>query len=154
MAVRALTHADEVVDVVKAVDVTGDVIQTANQAGNAIQAANRLDNLANAAEYGIKPYNELRLATKGTGLEAHHLIEKRFAEALGLDPNSIPSVAVTKGEHQVFTNFWRELIGYSTDKNKDIITTNATIDDIWAAAQQIYADYPDLLEEVRKFLGK
>lgn len=46
------------------------------------------------------------------------------------------------------------MIGYSTDKNKDIVTTNATIDDIWAAAQKVYADYPDLLEEVRKFLGK
>jgi RHS repeat-associated protein len=50
MAVRALTHADDVVDVVKAVDTAGDVIQTANQAGNAVQAANQLDNLADTSK--------------------------------------------------------------------------------------------------------
>ena len=88
---------------------------------------------------------------KEAGLEVHHLIEQRFAPALGLDPDSIPSIVLTKEQHQVFTNAWRAKIGYITD-NTSLTTANATREDIWAAAQQIYRDHPDLLEAVRQSL--
>jgi len=155
--VRAAMHADDGVDVLKAVDTAGNVIQSANQAGNAVQAANQVSNglsaFSRASEFGIKSYNDLRAAISGTGLGAHHLIEKRFADLLGLDPGSIPSIALTRQEHQAFTNAWRDLIGYSTD-NKKLTTLNATADDVWAAAQKIYAKHPELLAEVKKALGK
>jgi hypothetical protein len=98
--------------------------------------------LSRAADYGIKPYEELRAALKGTDLQAHHLIEQRFAGVMGQDPAKMLSVAVTpgaKGEHQVFTNAWRSAIPYREG------TANATVEQITSAARQIYADYPAIL---------
>jgi hypothetical protein len=114
------------------------------------------------------------------GLEVHHLIEQRFAEKLGLDPANIPSVVLTREEHRVFTNMWRSKIGYINDNaplipNRSsktmfdtpiyicvqntafrivigITTANATREQIWKAAQDIYAQYPDLLEAIRRAL--
>ena len=95
--------------------------------------------LSRAAEFGIKPYNELKKLIKGTGLQAHHLIEQRFKLGHQI------SVAVTKAEHQVFTNAWRQLLPYGK---------TYTLNQVWSAAKQVYAKYPALLEAVRKALGK
>ena len=73
-------------------------------------------------------------------MQAHHVIEQRFLEALGIDTSSAPSVAVTKPEHQVFTNAWRDAFAYG---KTDYTALNR--DQIWAAAQDIYKDYPELL---------
>ncbi|MEM4204847.1 MAG: hypothetical protein QXS54_12335 [Candidatus Methanomethylicaceae archaeon] len=88
---------------------------------------------------------------KEAGLEVHHLIEKRFVPGLGLDPDSIPSIVLTKEQHQVFTNAWRKAIGYIGDRGP-VTTANATPQDIWIAAQRIYADHPELLAAVRQAL--
>ena len=56
------------------------------------------------------------------------------------------SVAVTAEEHQQFTNKWRAAFAYGIDYTK------VTIDQIWKAAQEIYAEYPQLLEAARKTL--
>lgn len=64
----------------------------------------------------------------------------------------IPSIVLTKDEHQKFTNVWRETIGY--EKSGRMITTStATRDKILEEARNIYKDYPELfktLEEVFK----
>ena len=70
------------------------------------------------------------------GLEVHHLIEQRFAERLGLDPASIPSIVLTQEEHRVFTNMWRSKIGYIND-NVPLTTANATREQIWKAAGMV-----------------
>jgi len=62
-------------------------------------------------------------------------------------------VAVTPEEHQVFTNAWRNAIGY-INSNNPLNTGTATLEDIWLAAQKVYADYPALLEGARKILWK
>ena len=54
------------------------------------------------------------------------------------------SIALTHDEHVVFTRQWRKAIPYKT---------SYSIDDIWNAAQDIYANYPALLEAARKTLG-
>jgi hypothetical protein len=77
--------------------------------------------------------------TKGTGLEAHHLVEKRFAETLGVSARSMQSIAVTKAGHQVLTNSWRRAIPYGQG------TANATKPQIMNAAREIYRPYPALL---------
>ncbi len=104
---------------------------------------------------GIRSYREwdgiLQGVRQGAGLEVHHLIEQRFAQRLGLEPGDIPSIILTQEEHLRFTSAWRQRIGYSGDPTS-ITTANATIQDIWAAAQRIYANYPDLLEAVRQAL--
>ncbi len=107
-----------------------------------------LSAFSRAAEFGIRSYNELTRLTAHTGLQVHHLIEERFAKGLGLKAGKIPSIALTPEEHQVFTNAWRKAIGYIGDRNP-ITTANATKEQIWAAAQRIYRDYPELLEAVR-----
>jgi len=66
-----------------------------------------------------------------------------------------PSIAVLKGgsaatEHGAFTQKWKQLIPYLGPGNYDDISPET----IWAAAQRIYAQYPVLLEEARRILGK
>lgn len=123
-----------------AVDKVVDVARVADHAIDAAKAASDFGGLTRAAEFGIKSYTDLRKLTKGTGLDAHHLIEKRFASILGVSEGSLMSVAVTKAEHQRFTNAWRKAIGYGDG------TANATNDQILAAAREIYKDYPELLK--------
>jgi len=103
-----------------------------------IAASSGYGALSTASQYGPSLYEELTRTLKGTGLQAHHILENRF----GL---SNISVALTPAEHQVFTNHWRQLLPYGN---------SYTVDQIWAAAQKVYANYPALLEEARRALGK
>lgn len=108
-----------------------------------------LDTFSRAAEFGIRSCKQLRTMIEGTGLQAHHIVEQRFARTLGINPEQMPSVALTPDEHQVLTNAWRQLIGYSNSTNP-VNTITATAQDVWSAAQEIYAAYPDLLEAARQ----
>lgn len=62
-----------------------------------------------------------------------------------MNVDEIPSVVLTKKEHQVFTNKWRKLIGYSNSKAA-IKTGNATREQIIEAAKEVYKDYPEFLK--------
>ena len=108
--------------------------------------SDKLGDLSKAAEYGVKAYNELKKLLKGTGLQAHHIIEQRLVKHLGIDVYRMLSVAVTPAEHQKFTNMWREIFKYGTNYRK------LTIDDIWRAAQKVYKDYPALLASAWEIL--
>jgi RHS repeat-associated protein len=109
-----------------------------------------LGGLEYARQYGIQSYDELRSILSGTGLQAHHIIEQRFAQTLGLKGSEMASVALTPAEHQVFTNAWRSLIPYSTGAGSYINISKQTI---WEAAKQVYADYPALLDAAKATLG-
>ena len=74
-------------------------------------------------------------------------------ERIGVDPNSMLSVAITVPEHQRFTNEWLRQIG-RRNMNTAVATLTATTDDVWQAAQAVYEDYPALLEVARKALGR
>jgi len=94
-------------------------------------------------------YSALQKTLKSTGLEAHHIVEKRLADALNIsNSNSMLSVAVTKAEHQAFTNEWRKLIPYGTDYS------SLSINQIWEAAQKVYKNYPALLEAAKNTIFK
>jgi hypothetical protein len=54
------------------------------------------------------------------------------------------SVALDPELHRQFTNDWRELIPYGSK--------NITLEDIWRVAQEVYKEFPDLLEAARKTL--
>jgi RHS repeat-associated protein len=101
---------------------------------------NRWGNLSRAADYGIQSHSRMRTALKNTNLQAHHIIEER----LGFKINQ--TVAVTKVEHQIFTNAWRTAIPYGSGKT-------FTRAEVWLHAQKIYKDYPALLEASRQALG-
>ena len=99
-------------------------------------AAGEFGTLQYADRYGVMGYNLLRSFTNGTGLKAHHVIEQRFAEALGWNTGNMLSVAVTDAEHAAFTSAWQAAIPYGTDY------TQVTANQLWFWAQQIYAKYP------------
>jgi len=99
-----------------------------------------LDSFSRASEFGILPYGFLKKLTKNTGLHAHHLIERRFADTLGRTANSMKAIALTPAEHQPFTNDWRRLIPLGQG------TRTASPQQILNAARQIYKDFPDILK--------
>jgi hypothetical protein len=103
-------------------------------------AANAFGNLSRAAEFGIKPYDQLRSILVGTGLRAHHLFEQRFASLLGQDVRKMLAIAVTPAEHQAFTNAWRQVIPYGHG------TASATRQQVLDTARQIYSSYPEVLK--------
>lgn len=68
---------------------------------------------------GIDTYSNLRKVNKGTGKEVHHIVEKRFADSLDIDnTNNMLSIALSKSEHQVFTNAWRVALPYGNNYSK------------------------------------
>lgn len=97
-------------------------------------------NLSRANELGVRSYKDLRKALKGTGLHAHHLIEKRFARVMGQNAEAMTAIAVTEAEHRMFTQAWRSAIPYGAG------TANATQESVFNAAREIYRDYPAILQ--------
>ena len=133
----------DAVDLIPFLTGTGEVYRAYRVAD---RLAEGFGNLTKAKEYGIMGYNALKKVLKGTGLEAHHIIEQRLVKHLGIDISNMLSVAVTKSEHQVFTNAWRKAFAYGMDYN------TLTVDAIWDVAQEIYKDYPEILEAAEKIL--
>jgi hypothetical protein len=131
------------------VDAVGGAI--AETVTTATTAACADGDCTNESNYVVKTYNQLKEGVTEAGLQVHHIIEQRFARALNQTYNQTRnwlSVELTPEIHQGFTNAWRDAIGYISDKNT-VNTITATVDDIWNAAQDIYANYPELLEAAR-----
>lgn len=92
-----------------------------------------------SGRFVIGEYEEL----SGTdGVQAHHIIEQRFAPALNGFVCGI-SVLLTRAEHQVFTNLWRA-IPYGP------VGQLATAAQIFQMAENIYFGFPDLLAAARE----
>ena len=98
-----------------------------------------------AAQFGIKTYRELKKVSP-LGSQVHHLIEKRFAQLFGKNADDMASVVLTKEEHQVFTNAWREAIPYATEGAVGLTTKTATPEIVEQAARNIYKEYPEILK--------
>lgn len=114
----------------------GAVTETVDSLYDASRTADRFAD-------SIGTYKDLKKLNKGSGLEVHHIVEKRFAPSIStnLKQNEMLSVALDPAEHRIFTNKWRQRLPYGKTYSKD---------GIWAAAQEIYADYPSLLDAARK----
>jgi RHS repeat-associated protein len=83
-------------------------------------------------------YSEVRAAIKGSGLQAHHLIEKRFARFFGKAGHML-SAGLSPEVHQAFTNAWRTAIPYGRG------TAAATGESVLNAAREIYKDSQQIL---------
>lgn len=105
-----------------------------------LKQASKFGSLAYSSA-GIAPYSVQRLLTAGQGgaIQAHHLIEKRFANVLGGNTDNWASIVVTRAEHQQFTNAWSTAIPHGAG------TRNASRAQIESAARKIYAGYPEIL---------
>lgn len=117
----------------------------------AFEVGKGIGELSVASEYGIKSYKSLKATLnaskgKGSGLEVHHLIEKRFANLLGVKEDDMLSIVVTHDEHVKFTKAWRNEIGYNIEKKtKETVTSNASINDIKRTIRKVYKDYPEII---------
>ena len=130
-----------------------DLIPCVTGLGEAYRGYRLADNIADGFsalsrvdDFGIQGYKTLRKLLKGTGLEAHHIIERRLVRHLGIDVDDMLSVALTKAEHRQFTKAWREIFKYGMDYS------SLTREDIWDAAQIIYEGYPELIEAAKTIL--
>jgi hypothetical protein len=68
-----------------------------------------------------------------------HLIEQRFMYQMGGTVNDWPTVVLTRNEHTVSTNAWREAIPRGSE------TLDVTKGQIIDAARSIYADHAEIL---------
>ncbi len=63
----------------------------------------------------IDTYKALRIQYKGTGMEAHHIIERRLIkDSVKYNVNTMPSIELTKEAHQVYTDAWKATVPYRT----------------------------------------
>ena len=134
-------------DVVETADDFADIAKAVDRATDGIRIINHLDDgadivaLAKNGDRVIDSYKELRKATKHTGLEAHHLLEKRLLKGIdiGIDADDLVAVALTHEQHAVFTKRWRAALPYGQKYSnlKDIL-------DI--AKNKVYYDAPELFE--------
>ena len=122
--------------VVKAGSKTDDVVD----ALKVLNKTQRIDAIKDGAV--VLPYKALKKLSKGTGLEAHHLIEKRFADTLGIKSDDILSVAIDKDTHKAITNAFKDKIKYNTlfKKSGTLYTSTASAQDIWNAVVDVYTD--------------
>ena len=135
----------DVFDLVPFVSGTGETYRISKLIENTIDG---LGDLSKAKDYGITGYKVLKKRLKGTGLQAHHIIEKRLVTHLGINADDMLSVALTTTEHQKFTNAWRSMIPYGSDYSE------LTREKLWDYARSIYKDYPDLLNAAKEILGQ
>jgi len=81
-------------------------------------------------------YKEVKKYSGFFDAEAHHINEKRLAEALGIKERDMASILLTREEHQNFTNLWREALPYGKSYTRA---------EVRRAAKKVYRRYPELL---------
>ena len=128
----------EAVDAYRLYDNAYDTFDAFYDTGRFIENA---DDLTDAT---IDTYNNLRKVHKGSGLEVHHIIEKRLITTKS-EHGNVLSVALDKETHRQFTNAWRAELGYGKTYNKD---------KVYDAAMKIYANYPTLKRAAIETISK
>ncbi len=171
---EGITHADEVISMSTALAKNGDkakdILKAGDETGNAF--GKNLDEVAKddaivhmlddgedisalgitafsqfkyASRFGFKSYDELAAATKGMGVEVHHLIEKRFHEVMGQERGEMLSIVLTPTEHQKFTNAWHAHFPRLREA-AHIPYNELSPKQIEEAAREIYAGFPEILK--------
>jgi hypothetical protein len=116
------------------------LVNAADKSSDVVRAFNALNKVDKLAAVGggnvIMAYKDLTKITKGLGLQAHHLLEKRFADVLGIKANDILSIAIDKKTHQQITNRMRELMPYNTTFKKYTYSAQ----DVWDNTVKVYKE--------------
>jgi len=149
--------AGDIVDFIPFVTGVGESIKVIGSSEKIVAVANKADEVVDSLKIlkaterattikdgaVVMSYKNLRKLTKGTELHAHHLIEKRFANTLGINADDILSIAIDKDTHQTITNAFKDRIARNTmfKKSGNIYTSTATAQDIWDATVDIYTEY-------------
>ena len=131
-----------------------------------VKSLYRVDNATDAASWIVKnrksllmSYKDWKKVTKELkikGFEIHHLIEKRFADKLGLNKNSILSIAIDPDLHATITQAFRDVIGYKNDISKSLRTNTAEAHDIWDAIVNVYRGLgmEQYISQLKEFIQK
>ena len=93
---------------------------------------------------------EYSAANRKSGFQLHHIVEQRFGRLFGGLFCTLAAV-LTVEEHQAITNAWRRAIPYGI-----FGTGLATIAQVFAEAEQIYANSPEMaaaLQECKALAG-
>ena len=124
------------------------LVGSADDLSDIARLFSKADNLSDAAKAFISKsdsiimsYRELKKTVKMLGIkgmEAHHLIEKRFANRLGINANDLLSVLIDKETHQKITQLFRQKIGYALDLKNPLRTPFATPQEIWNVTVEVY----------------
>jgi RHS repeat-associated protein len=80
---------------------------------------------------------EYQAQPKNSGLQAHHVIERRFGKVIAQAMCTLAAV-LTVEDHQVITNAWRAKFPYGMNYS------TLTAGQIFEAAEVIYADWPEI----------
>ena len=141
--IKAADNAIEAIDT--GLDISRQIdngLDVAKSIDNGLDSLNKVDDIYEGA---IDSYNNLRKTTKGSGLEVHHIMEKRLLKGNNLDikPGAMDSIVLDKDTHRAFTNAWRKELPYGQNHDPQSIMD---------AAEKIYKGYPSLIESVRKTL--
>ena len=122
--------AGDAVDLIPFVTGVGETIR-------ALKVSSKVGNVADTVDDAIDTYRNVKKVTKGTDLEVHHIVEKRFGTSLEIkNQNTMPSIALSKTEHRKYTNSWRKNAEYGKEHTKK---------EILNAAINVYSDNPKLL---------
>lgn len=116
-----------------------DLIPFVTGVGETIRALKTASKVAEGADDAIDTYRNLRNLTKGSGLEVHHIVEKRFKERAKISvsiTDDMLSIALSNTDHKAYTKAWREALPYGSNYSKK---------QVLEAAIKIYAKDPRLL---------
>ena len=133
------------------IELIGDskkLVKSADKADAIVKSLKTIDDVGERAKLikdgaYLMSYKKLKELAEGTGLEVHHLIEKRFADILGINADDILSIAIDKETHKRITKAFRKLIHYNLKdmrnaKENIIYTGTAVAQDIWNALVEVY----------------
>ena len=118
---------------------TVDLIPFVTGVGETIRALKAADKVTDGADRLIDSYRRLKKANKGSDLEVHHILEKRFGKYFGYKDSrgrSMPSIALSPEDHYNFTEIWRNSVTYGSKPSYGKIV---------AGAVNAYKDDPKLL---------
>ena len=83
---------------------------------------------------------EAQVSGRGLGLEAHHLLEKRYASLVGVSKDDIISAAATPQWHRNLRGMGDNLDALITRRLKQMGTSpsKASLEDVWEAHRYVY----------------
>lgn len=108
------------------------------------------DKLQDAMKYGVKTYGDLKKMTKGTGLEAHHIMPNKFKDKFGYSTNNMFSIALKDSDHIKITSMMNSN-AYGLRGDADKFTKSEIIEKM----SKIYDDlYDETGDELYEFMSK
>jgi len=113
------------------------------------------DKLADAMKWGVARYDDLRDAKSGISrfknYEAHHIIEKRFADVFEVNEKSMFAITIHKNDHNLITRKMQKKIPYRTGSDYSDLSEGYIKRKMIEGYDELYSETGD---DLYKFLSK